>query len=246
MNFIHLSDLHAHHEDVNNEKLASRIEALKKIEEKDSPDTFFLTGDLTDDGRPDQRDKLKALLDSLARQMITIPGNHDYGTLGSAYEEDRAKAFDDLSKYYGNGPFFFKIPVQVRTGNVLFILLNSCLETESPTDFACGKIGVGQLGLLDRILRKSDGLVKIVCLHHHPIWHSDPTMKLLDGDLFMKTISGRVDVLCFGHRHVYGRYDGQYGIKFILAAPALFETTFVDRVVVENGKVSVETVQLEV
>ncbi len=240
MKILHISDLHTHHENETNAELLKRIESLRAF-----PDhTIIITGDITDDGREDQYDKAIKALGHLPSRILVLPGNHDYGVLGNFYEEEKAIAFD-TAFLIDSGPFLNKIPVMVQIENVLFILLNSNLETVDPFDFACGKIGIGQLGLLCKVLDDpiTKGLIKVVALHHHPFIHSDPTMKLLDSDRFMRAIYGKVDVLLFGHRHVEAQWINKSGCGFILAAAALYDSNGVKEIMVEGKDISVNKIQ---
>ena len=239
MKLLHLSDLHFHHDDKNNRTLLKRIKALEKY-----PDHIkIITGDIVDDGRPDQREKARKQLDQLG-SVYLVPGNHDYGAFGTGYNVEDAKAFDDFSFT----PFFKKIPfaIRIERENLLFILLNSCLKTKSPFDFACGKIGVGQIGLLTKILDDPDNkcFIKVVALHHHPFYHSDPGMRLLDANLFMRAIYGKVNILMFGHQHEEGYWHDKSGCKEMLAAGALYEATTIKEVVIEGCEIKVNKIKL--
>ncbi len=244
MKIYHASDTHCHHDDENNVELQKRIVGLAAIVKPE--DVVVFTGDLTDDGRPDQREKIRALLKQLICTVLILPGNHDFGAIGSFFDKQDAKGFDELAEDFLEAPFYGKIPVLKRIENVLLILLNSNLKTDQVTDFACGKIGVIQLGLLDRLLKDpgNEGLVKVVCLHHHPFMHSDLTMRLVDSDLFMETIAGRVDVLLFGHRHIEGYWHDKHGCREISAADALFEATHIKQFEIEGNEIYVKKIQL--
>ncbi len=245
MRIIPVSDLHVHHEDKNNVKIQRRVTPL--VSEASLPDdVVVITGDIVDDGDGEQYRKALVMLKVIRARVLVLPGNHDMGFLGTAYEEESAKAFDLFAEKFGEGPFIHKAPQTIKIGNVLFILLNSCLQTESPFDLFCGEIGGQQLFQLDRILNipENKELVKIVALHHHPVWQSDPTMRLLDADKFIRTIYGRVDIVLNGHRHVHNVYKNVGGCKFILAAGALYEENTCDEIVIEGGNITVRDVRL--
>ena len=58
-----------------NAKLERAIDYLHTRVER--PDAVVATGDLTNDGRPEQFDLLRALLERLEIPIYLIPGNHD-------------------------------------------------------------------------------------------------------------------------------------------------------------------------
>ena len=102
---------------------------------------------------------------------------------------------------------------------VMLIALDTNLETEHPFDFACGQVGERQLAALKTLLSTSPpDLPKIVFCHHHPFIHNNPFMELTDARFLMRALYNRVNVLCFGHKHVSSRWEKLNGIQFVLAA----------------------------
>jgi 3',5'-cyclic AMP phosphodiesterase CpdA len=245
MRIYHISDLHVHHGDENNVNIQKRIDALCKIVKLE--DVVVATGDISDDGRDDQYAKALDMLSSFPCQVFVLPGNHSYGPIGSGYVPERAKAFDEFSSLFQNGKFFDKYPVTLRRENVLFILLNSCLETFDPFDWACGAVGTRQLTHLKEILDSSfnQDHVKIVALHHHPFIHNDPFMKLLDADRFLRTCYGKVDIMLFGHLHEAGHWKNRVGVPLILAANSLYDSSYVREITIEGCNISVNEIFLE-
>jgi 3',5'-cyclic AMP phosphodiesterase CpdA len=242
MKVYHVSDLHIHHDDSNNVEVQKRISALRVAPE----DVVVITGDITDDGSDEQYRKAFMMLKEIPCRVLILPGNHDMGFAGTLYDTDSAIAFDAFADKDGEGPFIHKAPVTVQIENVLFILLNSCLQTESPFDLFCGEIGEGQLSSLDTLLNTPalKGLVKVVALHHHPFFHSDPTMRLVDSKDFIKTIWGRVDVMLFGHRHLHQVYKNVAGCKYALAAGALYQENTIDQITIEGKDINLTSVTL--
>jgi len=155
---FHVSDLHFE----KSKKRTTRAELLlKKIKEEfkvgEAENKYLLiTGDTVQDG---EKNEYKIALEALIpfkENVCVVPGNHDYGPMGSGYSENAAKRFDnDLANKLGIiHRFFPKAPyskiVKDREGNkVLLIGLNSCLKTKSILDFAEGKIGKKQRKSLD-------------------------------------------------------------------------------------------------
>ncbi len=178
--------------------------------------------------------------------MFFCPGNHDYGTLGSVYTEEAARRFDEFATVFNEGGFIDKVPLVFKIENVQMILLNSNLKTENPFDFACGEIGKGQLKILKKILKENlpKESVRIIYLHHHPFIHSDPTMKLLDAEDFVRVIYGKTDILLFGHKHIQAQWLTSVGCKFVLASGALFEGLTAKEITIDGIGSSVASVPI--
>jgi 3',5'-cyclic AMP phosphodiesterase CpdA len=242
MKILHLSDTHFHHEDMTNSPVLRRVNAVRK----QFPNHLkIITGDVTDDGRDDQREKARKALDDT---YLVLPGNHDQGTLGSAYDPARAKAFDNFTGNFGEkSDFFNKTPLVIKRENILIILLNSCLETLDPFDFACGEIGGRQTVRLKAILDDPahQKMVKLVAVHHHPFIHNDPHMQMLDTDRFLRLLYGRVDILMFGHLHEEGEWHNKVGIPLVLAAESLYDSDGCKEITIDGGCFSVKRLKLE-
>ena len=83
-----------------NTKLEHAIEYLHT--RVDRPDAVLATGDLTNDGRPEQFRLLKALLEGLEVLIYLIPGNHDE-------REEFRSAFSDRPWIPASGPIDYVI-----------------------------------------------------------------------------------------------------------------------------------------
>ena len=223
MKFIHLSDLHFHRHSINNQKANA---VLNYVKDHYPESHLIVTGDIVDDGHPDQYyNAFEALAPFMGRVFIA-PGNHDFGAAGNFFSDERARRFDEyLSIPLKQGGTFMgdQTPVVnvLREGDteVMLIALDTNLETEHPFDFACGQVGERQLAALKTLLSTSPpDLPKIVFCHHHPFIHNNPFMELTDARFLMRALYNRVNVLCFGHKHVSSRWEKLNGIQFVLAA----------------------------
>ena len=230
MNLVHISDLHIHSNRVDNSQVYNKIVTIKTKYADCLPIT---TGDITDDGSPEQYENAKDL------SGLKAPGNHDYGYAGNIYDSEKAEMFD---KTFGTCFADINIPHITITDGVRLIGLDSNLETDHPFDFACGEIGLLQLSLLDKTLQSK--MPTAVYLHHHPFIRNDPFMELRDARNFMRTIYGRIDVLLFGHRHVEQIWHDTCGIKLIHAAGRLDDSDHVLRIAINDGEVSSEYVEI--
>ena len=242
MKILHISDTHFH-AIANNDALLRRFTYIQS----NHPDhKIIITGDITDDGTEEQYAIASRILKPFKGRLFFCPGNHDYGTLGSVYTEEAARRFDEFSTVFNEGGFIDKVPLVFKIENVQIILLNSNLKTENPFDFACGEIGKGQLKILKKILKEKlpKDSVRIICLHHHPFIHSDPTMKLLDAEDFVRVIYGKIDILLFGHKHVQAQWLNNVGCKLVLASGALFEGSTAKEITIDGIGISVASVPI--
>ena len=224
MKIIHLSDLHFHQSDKKNKKI---ITTLENVKNNYSDHYLLVTGDITDDGHERQYENAQKELKKFRDRVFIAPGNHDFGALGTFFSKERARRFDEkLSLPLNQGGTFFgeNLPVVnvVEDGSdvVMFIALDTNLETESAFDFACGEVGDSQLNALDNILSRPTipEMKKVLFFHHHPFMHNDPFMELKDANKLARVVYNRIDVMLFGHKHVMGKWGNRWGIKFILAS----------------------------
>lgn len=240
--FLHLSDPH-YHAIANNDALFIRNSYIR---EHYPEHKIVMPGDITDDGTKEQYAIAKDNLYPFKDRIYLCPGNHDYSIMGEFYQKEAAERFEEFAKEFGKDGFINKIPVVYAPENVLIIFLNSNTETESPFDFACGRIGPTQLELLKNILDDPQykDFVKMLFDHHHPWMHSDPTMKLLDADDLLRIIYGKVDLFGFGHRHVHQRWEGKAGMRYALAAGAMFQEMTADEITIEGKEISIKEVPI--
>jgi len=243
---IHLSDLHIHklngRPDNCNAKvlvkyLCDRFEGAPK-----NKTYVILAGDNVDDGSSKQYSQLKAnVLTPLSQRftLLVAPGNHDYAYKGSFFIEKAPKRFRDCVRPYVNT---VKYPA-VRANDeekVLFIGLDS----GDPFDmryFAEGVVLKGQRDALEKCLKDPQykGYFKVVYLHHHPFLR-DLGMALRESEELLRVISGKVDLVLFGHKHRSEAFFKQYRVPVMLASGKVTEpkgTALAFRVVqIEPGK----------
>ncbi|MCP5101976.1 MAG: metallophosphoesterase, partial [bacterium] len=158
MKIVHLSDLHFHRNDKKNKKIVTTLDNVKN---KYPKHYLLVTGDITDDGHEKQYENAQKELKKFGDRVFIAPGNHCYGAVGAFYSKERARRFDEkLSLPLNQGGTFFgeNKPVVnvVEDGNdvVMFIAIDTNLETVSAFDFACGEVGDSQLNALDNILSR--------------------------------------------------------------------------------------------
>jgi Icc protein len=149
------------------------------------------SGDLVNDARTDEYDRLQALLAELTVPFLPLPGNHD----------DRAelrRRFDVLP----DGPPDSPIDHVVDLGDDVRLI---CLDTTVPGRHD-GRLSESQLDWLDATLSAARDRTTIVAQHHPPIASGIPSMDRfgLNGREAEAAVLGRhrqvAAVIC-GHYH---------------------------------------------
>lgn len=233
--FLHISDLHIR---------STRIEGnysvekrLKRINERFPDHILLITGDIVDDGLPDQYKEALRLFQPFMSRILCCPGNHDFGDFGNLFSQHAKTTYRQFALLTGCGYWGKSYPFASRIWQVevdmRIFLLDSNLHTYRPWDFARGDIGQRQLDILLRLFCPGD--INILLLHHHP-FARNLAGELRDWKRFMEAIRGKADVLCFGHKHKWGYYPDKYGIPHVLAADSLKESDKVMEIIVESKK----------
>ncbi|MFN8222412.1 MAG: phosphodiesterase [Gaiellales bacterium] len=117
-----------------------------------APELVLVSGDLTNDGRPEAYDHLVELLAPLDGRLKVIPGNHD--------ERDALVAAVPAGWLAGDGEV--DGVVELAGGGLRLV----CLDSSWPSK-ADGTLLPAQLTWLDQVLAAS-GATTIVALHHPP------------------------------------------------------------------------------
>jgi len=250
MKILHLSDLHFHR---NNNDNSEAIETLNQVNEKYPNHYIVITGDIVDDGHKRQYENAFNALNEFKDRIFIVPGNHDFGALGNFYSRERAQLFDEmLSTPLEQGGTFLaenKPVVNVVTEgseSVMFIALDTNLETEHPFDFACGEVGDVQFNALSTILANPTipEMKKVLFFHNHPFMHNNPFMELKDAQELARTVYNRVDVILFGHKHDMGKWENLWGVHHILASDNSPGKSSVGEITIEDGIIGMEYVDL--
>ena len=219
MKILHISDLHIHMNEKKNERV---VQALNYIYKHYPDHIIVVTGDIVDSGTKEQYERAYQLLFPFCGRILVCPGNHSEGIKGNFYNKVCAKMFDDFLSLplKQNGTYYgYNSPVVSNIKDFRFIGLDSNIESNSAFRFAQGIIGNKQLKLLKPLLDTAQ--IKVLYFHHHPFMYTDPTMRLKDSKKLEKVITGQVDVLLFGHKHVPQTWQGKWDIPWICAADAL-------------------------
>ena len=266
MKILHISDLHIGKEaDKDRWKKAEKLvrEIKKAWGQDDDKPLVLITGDIVDDGTEAEFIEARRILRPLHRagfEVVPIPGNHDYGWQGAHALKKKFKLFKKYLLGVENRVTYPDVPY--TDNDVTLITLNSML---AETGFWDGLLADGELGRrqrqdLDEIIttlreeRKKTYRI-VVALHHHPFqFPDDPPLKkikervghrLKDGKAFMKLVSGRIDVLLFGHEHRHidfskpfgaHHFSKEYDIPLILSSGRSTDPDLPARVITFEGR----------
>lgn len=250
MKFIHISDLHFHSHKRDNE---AAMTLLRFIKDNYPDHNLIVTGDIADDGVTEQFDRAYEALEPFKGKIFICPGNHDFGAAGNFFSQERAERFDEkLSRPLQQGGTFTGDDTPVvnfivdEQEKAMVIALDTNLETTHSFDFACGEVGERQLSFLYTIL--SDPILadrtKILFFHHHPFVHNNPFLELKDARELMRTIYKKVDIVCFGHKHVSAMWNDINGITYILAADNSPSKGWAREIIINNKVISVNDIKI--
>lgn len=171
----------------NNARLAVAVERLNA--ETVQPDVVLLTGDMTDNGSPNEMRILLELLAPLRAPILALPGNHDErATFRAAFDMPWATTDGHLSWVSNVGD--------------LHII---GLDTLMPGSHA-GLFDPERQRWLTEALDASGGRPTVIAMHHPPFLSGMPwmdTMKLSGMETFAEIVSRHSNVtriLC-GHLH---------------------------------------------
>ena len=151
-------------------------------------DVVLATGDLVNDGRPAEYDRLEELLAPLPQRIVVVPGNHDdRGQLRRRFDLPVAADHDPIDHV-------------VDLGDCRLI----CLDTTVPGRHD-GRITIDQLTWLDTQIAERIDVPSVVVQHHPPFSSGIESMDRfgLDGADIEADILAR-------HRHVAGLVSGHY------------------------------------
>ena len=205
MDILHISDTHFIKEVRDDDQ-----RMITAIKNKYPNHLLIITGDVADDGSEEQYGVAYGLLGLLPNKILMCPGNHDYGKAGIIYTEECEKNYHTFAEKIFSDTYDLGVFVM---DDVVFVRVITPFNTNAPFKFACGKVGEAQMAWIKAVFEEFKKKKKVVHLHQHPWIHTDPTMRLIDADEFLKVCEdAKVDVLLFGHRHVVGRWHGYKGI----------------------------------
>jgi 3',5'-cyclic-AMP phosphodiesterase len=190
-----LSDLHVrpsgalyHGVTDSNQALADAINHLLGLDRR--PDLVLLTGDLVDEGLPEEYATLRHILTALTIPYLVIPGNHDD-------RENLRTAFSDHGYLPRSGPLHYCVddyPVRI-------IGLDSTVPGEHH-----GHIDADGLQWLGHVLSRDTRKPTVLMLHHHPFMSGISYLdeyRYFEGAQLRLLVAGfdNIDIVLCGHVH---------------------------------------------
>jgi 3',5'-cyclic-AMP phosphodiesterase len=180
--------------------LARCVAALNALTPR--PDAVVMTGDLVDQGDPEQYAHLKTLLAPLQIPYYLMVGNHDG-------REELRHAFSDRAELHAGGEF---VQYAVDVGALRLIALDSMVPGQS-----AGTLCDARLAWLEEQLDAAHGKPVIIALHHPPfdcgIGHMDDIRLDVEASRKLATLVARyanVERVICGHVHrpMFVRFGG--------------------------------------
>ena len=199
--FIHLTDLHVSHPDLNDPHLQSDTPAtLRRVVEvinamEQQPDFVVASGDLTNQGDVQSYELVRDILAPLRAPLVMALGNHD----------KRAGFNAVFAPGLADAPYFHDAP----QGDLHVVTLDSSVPGK-----VAGALDAAQFDFLEAALKRHGDLPKLLIIHHPPridpealAWGSldqDSTNRLaemLRGQNIAGILSGHVHVNQVSHWH---------------------------------------------
>lgn len=161
-------------------------------------DLLALTGDVGD------LDESRRLLAPIRGRVIACIGNHDQSDPGPiegvTYSSKAEQRFNEFLDWLGSprpGSTFCP-----EGTDLAFLPLDSCRKTRFVANLARGRLGVQQFRRLAAAKKiAADHCLRLIILLHHDIPDADPTMRLEDGDRFLREAYGVAWMILNGHTH---------------------------------------------
>ncbi len=161
-----------------------------------APDHIAVTGDLTNFSTPEEyaaaRDWLGTLGD--AADVTVSPGNHD-----ALVARGAPNGFGPWADWLGDGSEGF--PHLRLRGPVAIVNLSSAVPT--PAHSARGRLGAAQIEAAAALLRQTEGLYRVVLIHHPPAAGLVSARKsLIDAEALRAVLADTgADLVLHGHSH---------------------------------------------
>lgn len=221
---IHVSDLHFGADFVlpipgHKRALQKLLTALSRAMEPE-PDIMkllLITGDIVDDGTAGEYEEAAAALEPFARRTLIVPGNHDYGREGLAFNPRSVERMEALcehlrmprslmnpeGRHYADRHPHLSLHEDGLGARLLVVALNSCSE-QGLKDGGEGELGSRQLQDLDRELGRKlwKGIPTLILLHHDPYCGVEGR-RLRDSEELMRILRPHApQAILYGHKGV--------------------------------------------
>jgi 3',5'-cyclic-AMP phosphodiesterase len=195
------------------ESLLRAVEAILSL--PDRPDALLVSGDLTDNGAPDEYQRVRELLAPLDLVPHVLPGNHDL-------REPLREAFGLPGA--GEEPLSHAVDL----GPLRLICLDSTIPGAEG-----GSLDGGRIEWLDRALAEDPEKPTVVALHHPPLRTEIPTFErigLAPGscDALAEVIGRHPQVLRIVAGHVHRSIVAELAGRAVVTVPSTYLQSALD------------------
>jgi len=164
------------------------------------PDHIAITGDLVNLALEEEFARGRKWLQQLGsfKDVSFVPGNHD------AYVRQAVRYAPQWAPYMTGDNGVVGFPYVRRRGPAALIGLSTAIAT-APF-MATGRLGEAQVKALGPLLDalKTEGLFRIILIHHPPVTESQSHKRLLDAWALVEAIAAHgADLLLHGHDHLH-------------------------------------------
>ncbi len=220
MLLAHISDTHVSTRPDGGDAIQRCYEAVARLEALNPPpDAVVITGDLADNGTPEEYRIVGELLSRLPVPVHLLSGNHD----------------DTANLVLSLGEHGFVGPSASTNGGCYYRadypdLVLLCLDTSVPGE-PYGCLGPEQLSWLDAELGRVDERCAFVALHHPPIRTGIGVMDgimLRDADALAEVLNAHRPVLRVLAGHVHRAITGSFAGSTVTIAPSTYRQVQLD------------------
>ena len=190
-----------------NAALATAIAQINRLDPV--PDLVLLTGDIVDEGRPEEYAMARDLLVAVTPKLLLIPGNHDEPTALRA-------AFAGHAYLPAHGPLNY---VDDHCGPVRIVALDVTVPGKHH-----GELTDASLAWLDAVLAQQPTRPTIVMMHQPPLVCGVPYLdayRFMGGERLATLLSrhSQVERLLCGH--VHRQMQMRFGGTLLMTAPSI-------------------------
>lgn len=175
------------------------------------PDLVVITGDITEDGTPDEYDRALPVLRKLHAPLIAIPGNHDErGPFRAAFQDFGFLPAGEAD----DAPILF----EHRLGGLRIIGLDSTVPGHHQAGFT-----KEQALDLKALLEASPGLPTLLLIHHPPCRCHIDWMDIPDPDwagALKAVVEGRPEIVGILSGHVHRSFHATWAGTTVSVAPS--------------------------